>query len=57
MEFSIVITVPTDSNGWTGTIQLPTIQMQAPTKPDAIGRMKDIIQHMPKGTTFYAVSI
>ena len=57
MQFSIIITVPTESNGWTGTIHLPTIQIQAPTKPDAIERMFDVIKYMPKGTSFYTVAI
>ena len=57
MQFSIVITVPSESTGWAGTIQLPTIQMHAPTEVDAIARMEDIIKHMPEGTTFFMVAI
>ena len=57
MQFSIIITVLTESNGWTGTIQLPTIQMEAPTEGDAIARMSDIVKHMPEGTTFFMVAI
>ena len=57
MQFSIVITVPTDSNGWTGTVHMPTIQMHAPCILDAIARMSDIVKHMPEGTTFSMVAI
>ena len=57
MQFSIVITVPTSFKGWTGTVQLPTIQMEASTKGDAIARMEDIVKHMPEGTTFSMVAI
>jgi hypothetical protein len=57
MQFSIVITVPTESSGWAGTIQLSTIQMNAPTEGDAIARMEDIVKHMPEGTTFFMVAL
>lgn len=57
MQFSIIITVPTGSNGWNGTIHLPSIQMHAPTERDATARMRDIIKHMPEGTTFFMVAI
>ena len=57
MQFSIVITVPTSFKGWTGTVQLPTIQMEASTEGDATARMRDIIKHMPEGTTFTQVAI
>jgi hypothetical protein len=46
-----------DDDGWTGFMRLPTIQIEAPTKPDAIGRMYTIIQCMPKGTAFDLVAI
>ena len=57
MQFSIIITVPSGSNGWSGTIHLPSIQMHAPTERDATARMRDIIKHMPEGTTFFMVAI
>jgi hypothetical protein len=52
MLFSIVITVPSSSFGWKGTVHLPTIQIQAPTKQDAINRVHSILYHLPKGSTF-----
>ena len=52
MLFSVVITVPRSSFGWKGTVQLPTIQMQAPTKQDALNRVHSILYHLPKGSTF-----
>ena len=52
MQFSIIITVPTGSNGWSGTVHMPTIQMHAPCILDAIARMSDIVKH-----TFSMVAI
>jgi hypothetical protein len=57
MLFSVQIRVPMNDDGWTGFMRLPTIQIEAPTKPDAIGRMYTIIQCMPKGTAFDLVAI
>lgn len=57
MLFSVQIRVPMDDGEWTGFMHLPTLQIEAPTESDAIGRMYTIIQCMPKGTTFDLVSI
>ena len=42
---------------WEGTNHLPTLQIEAPTRGDAQARMRDVVSHMPEGTTFDLVAV
>jgi hypothetical protein len=55
MRFALVIYVWRVSNGYHGTVGLPTVYVEAPTKKDAIDRTKTIVSHMPRGTTYTLV--
>jgi hypothetical protein len=57
MQFVIQIAIPVNDNGWEGTQFLPTIQMSAPCKVDAIARVATIISFMPEGTTYTIAAI
>tara|TARA_Y100001938_G_scaffold143832_1_gene217285 strand:+ start:1952 stop:2143 length:192 start_codon:yes stop_codon:yes gene_type:complete len=63
MEFNVIITVhTTTTSGKLGTTwhlasHLPTIQIRASCEGQALSTVRQLISHMPEGTTFYMVAI
>ena len=50
MTFVLILHVPIDHNGWTGTDHLPTLQVEACTLEDARAKVATILALLPVGT-------
>lgn len=63
MEFNVIITVHTTTTTgnlgttWHCASHLPTIQIRASCEGQALSTVRQLISHMPEGTTFHMVAI
>ena len=57
MTFVLQIAVPTESDGWTGVDHLPTLLIEATSQTEAEAKVKDLIKHLPEGTTSSLFSV